>query len=96
MRNLRKILSQEGYSGAALEERIKTVLARDPSRLASIFSEEAKAEAKALGADAVVTYQKMTPAQRRIVDAVKSPTMRLPESLTTAEQIEEWMKANGM
>ena len=52
MRNLRKILMQEGYTGAALEERIKTVLARDPSRLASIFSEEAKAEARALGAAA--------------------------------------------
>jgi len=44
----------------------------------------------------VVTYQEMTPAQQRIVDAVKSPTIRLPESLTTAQQIEEWMEANGM
>ena len=42
IRNLRKVLVQKGYSGAALEQRISVVLARDPSRLASVFSAEAK------------------------------------------------------
>jgi hypothetical protein len=50
MRNLRKVLIQKGYTGDALEQRIKVVMAREPTRLAALFSDEAaKAEAKALG-----------------------------------------------
>ena len=52
IRNLRKVLVQKGYTGDALEQRISVVLARDPSRLASVFSADAKAEAKAVGAAA--------------------------------------------
>jgi hypothetical protein len=42
MRNLRKILIRKGYAGDALEQRINVVLARDPSRLAAVFSGEPK------------------------------------------------------
>lgn len=58
LRNLRKVLIAKGYAGDALEQRMKVVLARDPSRLASIFSDAAKAEARALGTTAAAKVTK--------------------------------------
>ena len=42
MRSLREVLARKGYMGDALEERVRVVLARDPSRIAAVFSERVR------------------------------------------------------
>jgi hypothetical protein len=43
----------------------------------------------------VIPYEEMTPSQQRIVNAVNEATVRVPTGLSV-EQMEEWLKANGM